>query len=216
MATLTDPYTILGVTPDAEASEIKEAYSKLAKKYHPDLNPGNKAAEQKMKEINAAYDSIKNGKADSFDYGRQNGYSAGYSNSRTQNGYYGNSNDYYADESALSSAVSYLRAGFYSQALNVLWNISKRNSDWYYYTAVAYSGLGETDTAVKYAQRALDMEPQNYEYARLLQKLRFDEGFFYSSSSYGDLPAIRLTPGRILLGFMAIRFILRFLFMLFT
>lgn len=48
------PYEILGVKPDASADEIRTAYRKLAKKYHPDLNPGNKEAEQHFKEIGTA------------------------------------------------------------------------------------------------------------------------------------------------------------------
>ncbi len=51
----TDLYHVLGVPRTASADEIKKAYRKLALKYHPDQNPGNKVAEDKFKEINAAY-----------------------------------------------------------------------------------------------------------------------------------------------------------------
>ncbi|MBQ3279190.1 MAG: J domain-containing protein [Clostridia bacterium] len=50
-----DPFQVLGVPSTASEDEIKSAYRKLAKKYHPDLNPGDKAAEEKMREVNEAY-----------------------------------------------------------------------------------------------------------------------------------------------------------------
>ncbi len=50
-----DPFSVLGISSSATEDEIKSAYRKLAKKYHPDLNPGDKAAEQKMREVNEAY-----------------------------------------------------------------------------------------------------------------------------------------------------------------
>ena len=53
-----DPYKVLGVAPGASEEEIKKAHRTLAKKYHPDLNPGNAAAAEKMNEINAAYDIL--------------------------------------------------------------------------------------------------------------------------------------------------------------
>jgi DnaJ-class molecular chaperone len=49
-----DPYQMLGVAKDASADDIRKAYRKLAKKHHPDLNPGNKAAEDKFKQVSAA------------------------------------------------------------------------------------------------------------------------------------------------------------------
>lgn len=58
-----DPYQILGVSRDASEDEIRQAYRRLAKKYHPDLNPGDAQAAQKMNEINEAYDLLKNPQA---------------------------------------------------------------------------------------------------------------------------------------------------------
>ncbi|MBN1904562.1 MAG: J domain-containing protein [Deltaproteobacteria bacterium] len=55
-----DFYEILGVKKDSSQEEIKKAYRKLARKWHPDINPGNKDAEQKFKDISAAYDCLGN------------------------------------------------------------------------------------------------------------------------------------------------------------
>ncbi len=57
---ISDPYQVLGVPPTASDQEIAKAYRKLARKYHPDLHPGDEEAAKKMSEINAAYEQIKN------------------------------------------------------------------------------------------------------------------------------------------------------------
>jgi len=55
-----DYYQILGVNRNASEKEIKQAYRRLARKHHPDLNPGDKSAEAAFKEINAAYEVLSN------------------------------------------------------------------------------------------------------------------------------------------------------------
>ena len=80
-----DPYKVLGVSPSASDEEIQKAYRKLVKKYHPDVNPGDENAERKMREINAAYDQIKN-----IREGKASGSYGNTGSSQTSGGYYGN------------------------------------------------------------------------------------------------------------------------------
>lgn len=80
-----DPYRVLGVSRDATKEEIKRAYRKKAKEYHPDLHPNDPHAAEKMNEINEAYDMLNNPEK----YRRQqSGYGQGaYGGGQSQGGY---------------------------------------------------------------------------------------------------------------------------------
>lgn len=65
---MNDPYEILQVPSSASDDEVKQAYRKLAKMYHPDLNPDNPSAARKMQEVNAAYEQIKTARQNGSTY----------------------------------------------------------------------------------------------------------------------------------------------------
>ncbi len=196
---MSDPYKVLGVSPGASEEEITKAYRKLAKKYHPDLNPGDKNAAAKMSEINAAYDKLKNGYTPgdtSYSGNRGAGYSGtgyggtGYGGYNPFDGFGGFGYGGYGQQSSSSqrsysemdSVRAYLRANQYTQALHVLSEITDRNDEWYYYSAIANYGAGNTITARNHAQTAVNMNPNNQEYRRL-QAIIERGGHVYSQQS---------------------------------
>lgn len=159
-----DPYKILGVSRDASDDEIKRAYRALAKKYHPDRNPGDAEAAKKMQQVNAAYEQIKNPER-----------------AQQHTGYGGYGYDPYAGQRTYSqtetgdsyqqAALNYIRYGRYREALNALAGSTQRNARWYFLSAIANDAVGNQITALEHAKRAVSMEPDNQEYLRLLSAL---------------------------------------------
>ena len=173
-----DPYKVLGVSPDASDDEIKQAYRKLAKKYHPDLNPGDETAARKMQEVNAAYEAIKNPeKAQSNEGYGYGGYGydpfGGYQRSA------GSSDDRYHQ-----GAIQYIRMGRFQEALNVLSNCTSRDARWYYLSALANDGLGNQVMALEHIRRAVSMEPDNQLYLEALRQIQ-DGGGAYRQQAAG-------------------------------
>lgn len=200
-----DPYQVLGVSRNASEEEIKKAYKALSRKYHPDANinnPNKDAAEEKFKEIQAAYQQIMKERTEgysgqSYGYGGAasgNGYGgSGYGYGSSGGGYsygpfggFGGFGDFYGtggssstgyeDDSYLRAAGNYIRNGYYKEARNVLDNMGmqERKARWYYYSAIAHSGLGNSVSALEHARKAAALEPNNYEYQSLVN--RFESG----------------------------------------
>ena len=165
-----DPYKVLGLSPDASDEDVKRAYRRLAKKYHPDLNPGDQEAARKMQEVNAAYEQIKN--PEKFQQQSQGG---GYGG-----GYYDPFGGYYQQRSYSESqqgdqyqqaAFNYIRFGRYREALNALGNSTQRDARWYYLSALANDGLGNQVTALEHIRKAVSMDPGNSEYLAALNQI---------------------------------------------
>ena len=191
-----DPYKVLGVSPDASDEEIKKAYRRLAKQYHPDLNPGDEYAARRMKEVNAAYEQIKNPeKFQTAGSGSQGGYSqydpfggfGGWAN------YGGQQREEYADQYQ-QAAAQYIRFGRYQEAVNALENSVQRSAYWYYLSARAHDGLGNQVTALEHIRRAVSMEPDNQQYLNLLNQIEYGgSAYRRQAGNFGGF-SMRLDP----------------------
>ena len=96
---MTDPYSVLGISPGADDETIKKAYRQKCKQYHPDLHPNDPSAEEKFKEVQAAYSEIMRRK--------QGGGQSGYQQRSASGGSYGyGSQNQYGGASAPSGLVS--------------------------------------------------------------------------------------------------------------
>ncbi|MEF2656374.1 MAG: DnaJ domain-containing protein [Eggerthellaceae bacterium] len=223
-----DPYEVLGVSRDASADEVKKAYRKKARENHPDLNPGDAKAAERMNEINEAYDRITNpekyaasdrraqqasnpsgagasgagptgqggygyGPFGPYGYGQgQQGQGPGGAG---QSGPYGwttiDFDDIFGfggmggygpihpeasvdDTAEMRSAIDAINAKRYQQALNVLNAVTSggRNARWYYLSALAHHGAGNSLMAHEQIRRALKMDPHNRDYQRAQQQFQ--------------------------------------------
>lgn len=191
-----DPYSVLGINPQASDDDIKKAYRKLSRKYHPDANinnPNKAAAEEKFKEVQAAYDQIMKARENhtsAYDYDDRRQTYGSY-------GSYGGFGDFggYQRRSAgtqdansqrLNAAMDYLSHGYYKEALNVLSGIDEHNARWYYLRALANRGLGNNINAKEDAKMAHQLEPDNIEYAQFASALENGTGWYADmGNAYG-------------------------------
>jgi len=160
-----NPYNTLNVSTDATDEEVTKAYRLLAKKYHPDLNPNDPTCEQKMKEINQAYDLIQSSRT------RQN-----------TNDYHYNrfENNHYADIEML------LTERKFQEAWILLCQSKERTSRWFFLSSIAHAGFNDRIQAMYDINQALRMEPYNQEYQFFYNQLT------RQSSSNGSPLKIRI------------------------
>ena len=191
---ISDPYKTLGVSQDASDDEIKHAYRQLAKKYHPDMNPGDVNAAKKMNDINAAYDQIKNPQKINEQTAYGNAYGGGAygdpftawheAQRRAQAQYTQNT------PSEMQAALHFIQLRRFTDAINALSGMkdADRNANWYYVSAIANSGAGNRMIALDHAKKSVQMEPNNAQYRQVLEQLE-QNGKVYQQSqgSYGGL-----------------------------
>ncbi len=160
-----NPYEVLGVSENATDEEIKKAYKELVKKYHPDKyhnNPLADLAEEKLREVNEAYDMLMKG--------RNNTSSGSYGGG-------GSRPDY-------MQIRRYLDAGNLAAAETMLGGTNDRSAEWFFLSGMLSYKKGWYDDAVNKIRTAADMEPGNVEYSRAYGQM-MSMGGRYQSQAYG-------------------------------
>ena len=156
-----NPYEVLGLKPGATQEEIKKAYRNLIKQYHPDQygdNPLKDLAEEKMRDINAAYDALTKNAGNT--YSSSNSSNSSYNSSSSDNSY------------MFSEIRRLIQSGNFAEAENRLNSISNnRNAEWNFLYGVLLTNKGWFDAGLKHIQTAVNMDPNNFEYRQTLNSL---------------------------------------------
>jgi len=174
-----DPYVVLGVSRDASDDEIKKAYRGLSRKYHPDANinnPHKEQAEERFKEVQAAYEEIMNSDRSAHgSYGTASSHgSTGYGSRNGGFNSYGNAAHEETDQDTLyiNAAYRFVENGLYREAITVLYRVQNKNARYFYVAALADMGLGNQVEALEHIRIAISMEPDNLVYRQVLQQLQ--------------------------------------------
>ncbi len=175
---MTNPYEVLGVSPSASDEEIKKAYRELAKKYHPDNYAGSPladVAEQKMKEVNEAYDEINRM--------RQKGKGTGSSSSSQTSGSYSSN----GSTSQFYSVRIYIQRNMIQEAEQILDSTPEgnRTAEWHYLKGMCAFRKGWSEQANSYFTTACNMDPNNPEYRAAFNNMHGQQTYNYGGYNTG-------------------------------
>jgi len=174
-----DYYAILGVTKTADSAEIKKAFRRLARKYHPDLNPGDRVAEAKFKEVNEAYEVLSDTeKRSKYDRYGQYWQQAGRAGSAAGNGASGSAAGFdfsqYADfDEFIETLLGNMGGGTRSRSSS---SSNNRNSWSSSYSNQTSNGFGGFEDFASYGRNGTAGEARSLDRDATL-KLTFSEAF---------------------------------------
>ncbi len=184
---MANPYEVLGVTQNASDDQIKSAYRELAKKYHPDnypTSPLKEVAEEKMAEINSAFDTIMNERKisgasrtyQSNDYQSQTGYTGPNSNLRDIRMMIGQNRLVEAEE--LLDGIP----------------PAQREGEWYFLKGSIYFSRGWLEDATNHFSTACRMSPNNPEYRAALNRMMWQRQGNFGAGQQTNTNPYRTQP----------------------
>lgn len=172
-----NPYEVLGLKETATQDEIKKAYRELVKQYHPDKyenNPLKDLAEEKLRDINEAYDTLMKKNSSAYNNYTNNSYS---NNNSSYNNNYSNQ--------TLQQIRLDINRGNLGGAEAALNSINNRNAEWNFLMGIIHLRKGWHDSAYNYINTACRMDPNNFEYRQTLNQLNRTQAN-YRNTYYGQ------------------------------